>query len=588
MKNFRYFAQRYVDWVIRLGRVRFSLLGIAILAILAICIQILLSTLLSDGIHWSDIVRSITFGLFTAPFVIYFFTLLVERLERSRLELSKTLARLEKNSRDKSTLLATISHELRTPLNGIIGLSRILLDDKLTEQQQNYLNTINLSAVSLGHIFSDIIDLDKIDSKRIELNIQPCDFHSLLNDFYNFGTLMAEQKGLKFSLKLDDNLPNWLYLDRARLSQILWNLISNAVKFTDKGDVILRVQKMQDNQYQFSVTDTGAGIAPCELDKIFTMYYQVKDNIHRSAGSGIGLAISKNLAQLMQGDLTVESELEKGSTFYLTIIAEKAQAHDGNAEKAMQHLSILLVEDVELNIVVAKSILEKQGHYVDVAMNGEQAIQLFEKNTYDIVFLDIKLPDMSGFDIAYYLRKNYEEGIYDFLPPLIAFTANVMHSEEEYQNQGMDGVLRKPLSLTELRQCFKTFLGDDIETTSDEEELPQVQEGINISLIELIGKSQAKANVELFKQWMPIYLDELETAYKDYLANADMQQMVSDVAHKIKGAAASVGLVNIQNIAKLAQDTSLPNWASDIALWIEQLSTGWPQNVAELEVYLEK
>ena len=110
MKNFRYFAQRYVDWVIRLGRVRFSLLGIAILAILAICIQILLSTLLSDGIHWSDIARSITFGLFTAPFVIYFFTLLVERLERSRLELSKTLARLEKNSRDKSTLLATISH----------------------------------------------------------------------------------------------------------------------------------------------------------------------------------------------------------------------------------------------------------------------------------------------------------------------------------------------------------------------------------------------------------------------------------------------------------------------------------------------
>ena len=161
----------------------------------------------------------------------------------------------------------------------------------------------------------------------------------------------------------------------------------------------------------------------------------------------------------------------------------------------------------------------------------EQAIQLFEKNTYDIVFLDIKLPDMSGFDIAYYLRKNYEEGIYDFLPPLIAFTANVMHSEEEYQNQGMDGVLRKPLSLTELRQCFKTFLGDDIETTSDEEELPQVQEGINISLIELIGKSQAKANVELFKQWMPIYLDELETAYEDYLTNADMQQMVSDVAH---------------------------------------------------------
>ena len=164
-----------------------------------------------------------------------------------------------------------------------------------------------------------------------------------------------------------------------------------------------------------------------------------------------------------------------------------------NAETAMQHLSILLVEDVELNVVVAKSILEKQGHYVDVAMNGEQAIRLFEKNTYDIVFLDIKLPDMSGFDIAHYLRKNYEEGIYDFLPPLIClYSERDAQRKEEYQEQGMDGVLRKPLSLVELRQCFKTFLGDDIECISDEEELPQVQEGINISLIELIGNLKLK------------------------------------------------------------------------------------------------
>jgi len=453
MKNFRYFAQRYVDWVIRLGRVRFSLLGIAILAILAICIQILLSTLLSDGIHWSDIARSITFGLFTAPFVIYFFTLLVERLERSRLELSKTLARLEKNSRDKSTLLATISHELRTPLNGIIGLSRILLDDKLTEQQQNYLNTINLSAVSLGHIFSDIIDLDKIDSKRIELNIQPCDFHSLLNDFYNFGTLMAEQKELKFSLKLDDNLPNWLYLDRARLSQILWNLISNAVKFTDKGEVILTVQKIQDNQYQFSVADTGAGIAYCELDKIFTMYYQVKDNIHRSAGSGIGLAISKNLAQLMQGDLTVESELDKGSTFYLTIIADKAQANEMNTETAMQHLSILLVEDDQM-IAEAISLGLKNARYaVDWVNNGRTAETALNSQQYELVLLDLGLPGQDGLTVLRHLRQSKNN-----TPVLIVTARDDLESRLSGLDGGADDYIIKPFDLSELLARIRAVL----------------------------------------------------------------------------------------------------------------------------------
>ena len=223
MKNLKYFARRYVDWVIRLGRVRFSLLGLVILAVLALSAQILLSFFITNQIDWRDVVRSIIFGLFTAPFVIYFFTLLVEQLERSRLDLSKTVSRLqneiseriqaeqklsialnnlEKSNRDKGTLLATISHELRTPLNGIIGLSRILLDDQLSAQQRNYLKTINISAVSLGYIFSDIIDLDKFDTQRLELNFQPTDLNSLLNDIQNFAILMSEPKNLQFSLEI--------------------------------------------------------------------------------------------------------------------------------------------------------------------------------------------------------------------------------------------------------------------------------------------------------------------------------------------------------------------------------------------------
>lgn len=610
MKNLKYFARRYVDWVIRLGRVRFSLLGLVILAVLALSAQILLSFFITNQIDWRDVVRSIIFGLFTAPFVIYFFTLLVEQLERSRLDLSKTVSRLqneiseriqaeqklsialnnlEKSNRDKGTLLATISHELRTPLNGIIGLSRILLDDQLSAQQRNYLKTINISAVSLGYIFSDIIDLDKFDTQRLELNFQPTDLNSLLNDIQNFAILMSEPKNLQFSLEITSELPDSLYLDRARLSQILWNLISNAAKFTEKGKITLQVSAPENDVYQFSVIDTGSGIAPCELDNIFKMYYQVKENANRSSGSGIGLAISKNLARLMGGDLQVKSRLGSGSTFDLTIHAKKSEPiRDNSLLQSSLHLSVLLVEDIELNVIVAKSALEKLGHHVDVAMNGREAIHLFERNTYDIVLLDIKLPDMSGFDIAEHFRQKYEDGIYDFLPPLVAFTANVMQTEQEYLAKGLDAVLRKPLALRELRHCLYRFFAEEMETSSVKTAFTDKTEHqtLNTELIGLLGKTQMAQNLTLFKQMMPNYLSELHQTFNAYRQNHYLAEQVADLAHKIKGAAASVGLLTVQGWAEKMQHNEAEDWRWSIELWLNKLDESWQDNVKELEDYL--
>lgn len=610
MKNLKYFARRYVDWVIRLGRVRFSLLGLIILAVLALSAQILLSFFITNQIDWRDVVRSIIFGLFTAPFVIYFFTLLVEQLERSRLDLSKTVSRLqneiseriqaeqklsialnnlEKSNRDKGTLLATISHELRTPLNGIIGLSRILLDDQLSAQQRNYLKTINISAVSLGYIFSDIIDLDKFDTQRLELNFQPTDLNSLLNDIQNFAILMSEPKNLQFSLEITSELPDSLYLDRARLSQILWNLISNAAKFTEKGKITLQVSAPENDVYQFSVIDTGSGIAPCELDNIFKMYYQVKENANRSSGSGIGLAISKNLARLMGGDLHVKSRLGSGSTFDLTIRAKKSEPiRDNSLLQSSLHLSVLLVEDIELNVIVAKSALEKLGHHVDVAMNGREAIHLFERNTYDIVLLDIKLPDMSGFDIAEHFRQKYEDGIYDFLPPLVAFTANVMQTEQEYLAKGLDAVLRKPLALGELRHCLYRFFAEEMEPSSVQTAFTDKSEHqtLNTELIGLLGKTQMAQNLALFKQMMPNYLSELRQTFNAYRQNHYLAEQVADLAHKIKGAAASVGLLTVQGWAEKMQHNEAEDWRRSIELWLNKLNESWQDNVKELEDYL--
>ncbi|UDW84778.1 response regulator [Pasteurella canis] len=614
MKNIRYFTQKYVDWVIRLGRVKFSILGLIVLAILALCTQALLSFFIIGEVYWSDLIRSITFGLISAPFVIYFFTVLVEKLEHSRQGLSQlvnnlrnevserviaekklsiALDNIEKTSRDKTRLMATISHELRTPLNGIIGLSRILLDEELTEQQRNYLKTINVSAISLGHIFSDIIDLEKIDARKIELNLKEVELNSFLNDISNFASLMTQQKKLGFQLISDNELPNWLMLDYARLSQILWNLISNAVKFTETGKVSLNVSRVSAHQIAFSVTDTGIGIPPHELPHIFEMYYQVQSSKHTLLGSGIGLAVSKTIAQLMGGDLYVTSEIGKGSCFTLILPINEVEKPIAAKNQIPTTLKILLVEDIEVNIVVARSVLEKLGYAVDVAMTGQQAIEKFEQGYYDLLLLDIQLPDMSGFDVAQHLRLGYEKGDYDFLPPLIALTANVMHNKKEYQENGMDDVLRKPLSLDELTACLMEYFGDedtlklDVPINNKDDVIAShFDMKILNELLEMLGVNFAQNNLLLFKATMPDYIRELLQAFSAYQKDSTKKAEVLAVAHKIKGATASVGLKRLQQIAARAQDPMHEEWTLEIEEWVEQLSTLWLSDVEELEQYL--
>lgn len=614
MRSLRYFAQKYVEWVVRLGKLKFSLLGICVLAIFALCTQIVISLSIIGRIYWDDIVRSIIFGLISAPFVIYFFTLLVEKLEKSRLDLSKLVGNLrkevservaaerklsvalndlEKNHRDKTALMATISHELRTPLNGIIGLSQILLDGQLSDQQRNYLKTINVSAISLGHIFSDIIDLQKIDAQSIKLNLKEVDVYSFLNDITNFATLLAEQKRLHFDFYFAANLPHWLMLDRARLSQVLWNLINNAVKFTLKGRIRLDVKRVSETEYAFSISDTGIGIPAEELDNIFTMYYQVKSSEHKSGGSGIGLAVSKTIAQLMGGDLKAYSEYGSGSTFTLTIRAEEVNKPYDTQASGPQAMTILLVEDIEVNVIVAKSLLEKLGHNVDVAMTGKDAIQKFEQNYYDLVLLDIQLPDMSGFDVAAHLRRNYEEGAYDFLPPLVAFTANVMQDKSEYLQKGMDDVLRKPISLDELAQCFSSHFDETFaldvpqpapETFDDE----IVDYAMIKELVDILGGEFVYKNLMLFKETMPSYLAELSQAYQIYRQDHQTHQEVASIAHKIKGAAASIGLKRLQKVASEAQNSELPKWEVHIDDWVNELTQSWLNDVEELATWLNK
>ncbi|STQ67469.1 aerobic respiration two-component sensor histidine kinase ArcB [Hafnia alvei] len=493
---------------------------------------------------------------------------------------------LENASRDKTTFISTISHELRTPLNGIVGLSRILLDTELNQEQLNYLKTIHVSAITLGNIFNDIIEMDKLERRKVQLDNQPIDFTGFLTDLENLSGLLVQPKKLDFTLEPQPNLPHKILADGTRLRQILWNLIGNAVKFTQKGGVNVKVWRENDGKLFFEVKDSGIGIPQDEQDKIFAMYYQVKDQNggKPATGTGIGLAVSKRLAQNMGGDIVVRSMPGEGSCFTLSIdapvVEEALSPQPEDAELPLPALHVLLVEDIELNVIVARSVLEKLGNSVDVAMTGQQALDMFTPGEYDLVLLDIQLPDMTGLDIARNLCEHYDD-----LPPLVALTANVLKDKKEYLDAGMDDVLSKPLSVPALTAMIKKFWDEAPKAKEKKVESKKVAHNTEDLLdtdmlqqyIDLVGPQLIYQSVEMFEKMMPGYLAVLESNM-----TARDEKGITEEGHKIKGAAGSVGLRHLQQVAQQIQTSSLPAWWDNVQEWVDELKHEWRHDVKVL------
>ncbi|KII77446.1 aerobic respiration two-component sensor histidine kinase ArcB [Vibrio renipiscarius] len=505
---------------------------------------------------------------------------------------------LEKASRDKTTFISTISHELRTPLNGIVGLSRMLLDTPMTDEQRKHMQTINVSAVTLGSIFSDIIDMDKFDRRKLELYPAPLNFDEFIVEIESLSALMAEQKGLRFDLERLSDLPAAIHVDATRLRQVLWNLISNAMKFTKEGGVVLSVSADCDDQFAqltLEVEDSGIGIPEKELAKIFAMYYQVKsgkDNLH-AVGTGIGLAVSKQLIKKMEGDISVSSEEGFGSTFTVTIRVPLAGAEEikvPDVHSTQHQLNIFMVEDIELNITVARSLLESMGHRVTVAMTGQEAIDKFDPDLYDLVFLDIQLPDMTGFDVAAYYRDHY-----DIVPPLVALTANVLKNKEEYYEKGMDEAISKPLSVAAVQDVI-ALMAPDLDTpvpaptspikkarSNDEDYLQLLDLDMLESYISIVGTKPVIESVVMFEDMMPSYLELLDSN----MTAKDQAGIVSE-AHKIKGAAGSIGLKHIQKVAQKAQSPEHPTWWENIDDWVEEIKNEYLNDIQILKQWLSE
>nr|WP_230425576.1 aerobic respiration two-component sensor histidine kinase ArcB [Saccharobesus litoralis] len=499
---------------------------------------------------------------------------------------------LEKASRDKTKFISTISHELRTPLNGIVGISRILQQEKLSFQQAKHVKTIYACAVTLGNIFNDIIDLDKIERDRLEINNTVVDLANLTEELATVAELQAEQKGLQFKFKHNLPLELWSVADPTRLRQVLWNLLANAVKFTLKGCVELRVDCQISNGaawIDFEIEDSGIGIDENEIANIFAMYYQVdRKEVSASMGTGIGLAISKILVDAMGGQIEVYSEMNKGSVFTVSIKVDLAEKPpEPLSEVDIPPLHIMLVEDVELNVQVATALLEKMGHTIEVAMTGQAAKELYRPDTFDLVLLDIRLPDMTGFDVAAYLRETYDE-----LPPMVALTANVVKSKEAYTDKGLEDVIAKPIQLNQLESVFARLFDrrtpieplnkQALQSASSQTDKVLNQEFMS-QMIETIGLERIQDNLVLFEKLIADYLVVLDTN----LIAGDKDEIGSQ-AHKIKGAAASMGLKNIQEIANQIQETDTPAWWDNLEPRVNLLKKGCDNDIEVLKAWLKE
>ena len=393
--------------------------------------------------------------------------LLQDISERKAAESRITDARMraEKAMKAKSEFLSVISHEIRTPLNSVIGFSNLLLQNSPREDQQRQMEILKFSAENLRSLVNEILDFSKMDAGKMELEKIPFSPFEIMEKITESFRLAAESKGNRISLLTDISSDEFVLGDPLRLRQILANLVSNAVKFTNGGSILIHLKRVSEKEkkceYFFSVEDTGIGIPSEKIPMLFDKFTQVNVSTTREyGGTGLGLAICKKIAELMNTNVSVESEPGKGSKFFFTAefpkaenIPEMIEAIQPTCE--LKGIRALVVDDNEINTVVAESFLEKWGCRVDIADSGEKALQLLSKADYNVILMDIQMPEMDGWQTSEAIRRM--ENSKKSSVPIIALTAG-SHTDSEKEKSRMNGFVRKPFSPEELLNALKSVL----------------------------------------------------------------------------------------------------------------------------------
>jgi signal transduction histidine kinase/DNA-binding LacI/PurR family transcriptional regulator/HPt (histidine-containing phosphotransfer) domain-containing protein/ActR/RegA family two-component response regulator len=487
----------------------------------------------------------------------------MESIEQNRI-LTLQKEATQAASEAKTQFLASVSHEIRTPMNAVLGMAELLLSENLNNRQRHYAEDIRTSAMSLLSIVNKILDLSKMQSGKMDLSPVHYDFISMVDNIGSMTRSLIKGKNVAFDMEMHGEIPKYLYGDNARLRQILLNILSNAVKFTEKGHVRLLIS-VSDEEIRFTVMDTGMGIKKEDLIDLFDAFKQADTVVNRDyKGTGLGLTITKALVEMMDGEIEVESVLEQGTTVHVTIpkvIGDETKVQRYIATKKLlcsPDTNILAVDDNAINLNVICGLLRQCGVTVSAAASGKEAIEMLSMNQYNLVFMDHMMPGMDGIETT---KKIREMGI---KTPVIALTANAIKSAKEMLlASGMDDFISKPIVKEQLYEMLARWIPESKYID------PQVEEAVNLSNIFLddrkfwdkigeidgiscnIGLERVSGQAEIYKDTLKLFVKETQkyiTVLAELLTAKDTHAFTIQ-AHSIKSSLANVGAMNLSSKA---------------------------------------